>query len=386
MRTPSGAGDSAIVPLPERAFYEQEFSDSAIVVALAAPDRITIDGICRAATSLTRAGGSLVLVVGVDRPGSEAADGGSADLVTALGIQLGRMPTVLTGPSSEPGDDSVVDWMARLWLAVDDGPSTIVEVAVGTESTVAAGLATAVRALKLVITDPEGGWGDPPRSFADVLDPGQGYQEALAHRQGGRVVPAIERALAGGVTSANLCRAEDLDRELFTFDGTGTLFTSGGYLRLDRLRVDDLPAVEALVAQGVADGVLRRRDRHEVARLAVTGLGARVVGSDHLSGIVSLDKETYRDDLVGEVACLYAVSRFSAAGAGGLLVDGLVEQATAAGLRAIFAVTVSEAAAAFFERKGFVEVGHDELPAAKWDGYDPERRTRARAFLRNTTV
>lgn len=280
----------------------------------------------------------------------------------------------------------MVDWMARLWLAVNDGPSVVVEVADGAESTVAAGLATAVRAVKLVITDPEGGWGEPPRSFADVLDSGQGYQEALAHRQGGRVVPAIERALAGGVTSANLCRAEDLDRELFTFDGTGTLFTSGGYLRLDRLRVDDLPAVEALVAQGVADGVLRSRDREEVARLAVTGLGARVLGSDHLSGIVSLDRETYRDDLVGEVACLYAVSRFSAAGAGGLLVDGLVEQAEAAGLRAVFAVTVSEAAAAFFERKGFVEVDHDELPAAKWDGYDPDRKARARAFLRNTSV
>ena len=386
MTTPTGAGAPSMVPLPERSFYEQEFAESAIVVALAAPAGPTVESICRAATSMARAGGSLVLVVGVEQPAPGGISGGSADLVASLGKQLGRTPEVLSGPSPEPGEDSVVDWMARLWLAVDDGPSVVVEVAAGTESTVAAGLATAIRAVKLVITDLDGGWGDPPRSFADVLDPGQGYQEALARRQGGRVVPAIERALAGGVTSANLCRAEDLDRELFTFDGTGTLFTSGGYLRLDRLRVDDLPAVEALVAQGVSDGVLRRRDRHEVARLAVTGLGARVVGSDHLSGIVSLDRETYRDELVGEVACLYAVSRFSAAGAGGLLVDGLVEQARAAGLRAVFAVTVSAAAAAFFERKGFVEVSHDELPPTKWDGYDPERRSKARAFLRNTSL
>ena len=386
MTPPVGTPASSIVPLPERSFYEQEFAGSAIVVALSAPDASTIEEVCRAATSLARVGGSLVLVVGVGEPAPEAGAGGSADLVAALGTQLGRAPKVLAGPRPDPGGGSVVDWMARLWLAVNDGPSVVVEVADGAESTVAAGLATAVRAVKLVITDPEGGWGEPPRSFADVLDSGQGYQEALAHRQGGRVVPAIERALAGGVTSANLCRAEDLDRELFTFDGTGTLFTSGGYLRLDRLRVDDLPAVEALVAQGVADGVLRSRDREEVARLAVTGLGARVLGSDHLSGIVSLDRETYRDDLVGEVACLYAVSRFSAAGAGGLLVDGLVEQAEAAGLRAVFAVTVSEAAAAFFERKGFVEVDHDELPAAKWDGYDPDRKARARAFLRNTSL
>ncbi|MGN6693920.1 MAG: GNAT family N-acetyltransferase, partial [Aquihabitans sp.] len=173
-----------------------------------------------------------------------------------------------------------------------------------------------------------------------------------------------------------------IDHELFTFDGAGTLFTSGSYVALDRLRVDDLPAVERLVAQGTADGLLRPRTRTEVARLAVGGLGARVVGSGHLAGIVSLDAETYRDHRLGEVACLYTVSRFSGAGAGAQLIDGLVDQASDLGLEAVFAVTVSEVAAAFFARKGFVEVAHEEIPRAKWAGYDPERRAQARAFVR----
>jgi amino-acid N-acetyltransferase len=47
------------------------------------------------------------------------------------------------------------------------------------------------------------------------------------------------------------------------------------------------------VAQGTADGVLRPRSRQEVARLAVTGLGAKVVGSGHLAGVVGLETEAY---------------------------------------------------------------------------------------------
>ncbi len=117
----------------------------------------------------------------------------------------------------------------------------------------------------------------------------------------------------------------------------------------------------------------------------MTGLGARVVGSGHLAGIVSLETETYADAEVGEVACLYTVSRFSGAGAGGLLVDALVERAAEpTACEGVFAVTVSDAAAAFFDRKGFAEVPHDAIPAAKWAGYDADRLALARAFLRPT--
>lgn len=386
MGTPTGPSAADMVPLPERSFYEQQFAGTAIVVSLTAPDQAAIDEVCRAATSLARADARLVLVVGDRAPVATGADPGperaaTHRLVDLLASVIGQRPVVLDrGP--DPAGRADDDTVAELWLAVHDRPSVVVAVPFGHEAATAAEVATEVRALKLVITDPIGGWGDPPRSFADVIDVEGAFRHDLAGRQGGAVVPAIDRALAGGVVNANLCRARDLDRELFTFDGTGTLFTRGGYLRLDRLRVDDLPAVEALVDQGVSDGLLRPRTRLEVARLAVTGLGARVTGGDHLAGIVSLERKAYEGTGLGEVACLYAVSRFSAAGAGGLLVDGLIDQAVADGLAGVFAVTVSDAAAAFFGRKGFVEVDHDALPSAKWDGYDPDRKATARAFLR----
>lgn len=357
------------VPAVERSFYETQFTGSALVVALTEPDDGVLEQVRLVARSLERAQAHLVLVVGGHRrPGWWTP-------------ALPEEPVVL----SAPGEHVDVDWVADLWLAIGASPVVVVETDPAAATTVAGQVAASLRALKLVLTDPEGGWGEPPRSFADVQQPTQGFIQDLAARQHGRVVPAIEVALAGGVTSVNLCRAGDLDAELFTFDGTGTLFTSGGYIRLDRLRAVDLPEVLQLVAQGTTDGLLRPRSREDVARLAVTGLGARILGSDQLAGIVSLEVDRYTAEAMGEVACLYAVSRFSGAGAGGLLIDGLMKRAAADGLKAVFAVTVSETAAGFFTRKGFREVEQHELPDAKWDGYDDTRRSLARAFLRSTT-
>ncbi len=375
---PLGVAGTDPVPAEERAFYVDEFAGATVVMALAEPDPATVASVGRAATALAGGGSRLVLVVGTE---PEAVGGDRAGLAAVLP----SAPVVLAG-SAEWADGADTGWMARLWLAITDRSEVVVEVAAGTESLVAADLAAALRALKLVVTDPGGGWGSPAKSFVDVHDPARGFEAALADRQGGAVVAAVRTALAGGVTSVNLCPPQHVDEELFTFDGVGSLFTSGDYLRLDPLRVDDLPAVERLVAQGVADGLLRPRPRVEVARLAVTGLGARVQSSGHLAGLVSLETRAYVPERLGEVACLYTVSRFSGAGAGGLLVDGLVKRATELGLDAIFAVTVSADASSFFARKGFTEVGHDQIPAVKWEGYDAARKGQARAFWRPATT
>jgi amino-acid N-acetyltransferase len=356
------------VPDAERAFYTEEFRGDTVVVSVARPSTEEVAVVAATGALLTAGGARLVAVVG----------GSAAELANALG----RAGKVLVGPVGH----AEADWMADLWLSINDGGQVVVEVSPGRELPVAAELAAAMRARKLVVTDPDGGWGRPARSFADLATHAGAFSSQLAQRQNGAVVAAVRTALEGGAVNVNLCRALELEEELFTFDGSGTLFTSGGYLDLGPLRADDLPAVERLVAQGTADGLLRPRDRRQVARLAVTGLGARIAGRNHLAGLVSMETEAYAGTGVGELACLYTVSRFSGAGAGALLVDGLAARASAAGLRAVFAVTVSDAAAAFFARRGFTEVSHDDVPSAKWDGYDPERRAAARAFWLPTIV
>ncbi|WP_426571878.1 GNAT family N-acetyltransferase [Aquihabitans sp. McL0605] len=365
--TSSAAAAADTIPASERAFYVTEFSGATIVASMAAPSPETVASVERAARSLAAGAARLVLVVGRDQPDP------------ALAAAFPAPPVVLAAPAGRLAPA----WLAELWLAITDRQEVLVTTVPGQEAGVGARLAVALQALKLVLTDAQGGWGRPPRSFADIATHADAFEHQLADRQGGAVVAALDEALAGGVTNVNLCRPEDIDRELFTFDGAGTLFTSGAYLALGSLRVDDLPAVERLVAQGTADGLLRPRTRLEVAQLGVSGIGARVVGSGHLAGIVGLETEAYRAEGVGEVSGLYTVSRFSGSGAGGLLIDALMDRASELGLASVFAITVSDLAASFFVRKGFAEVAHDAIPSVKWAGYDAERLARARAFVRD---
>ncbi|GEL94584.1 GNAT family N-acetyltransferase [Cellulomonas composti] len=351
------------IPDAEREFFVQEFRGVTIVVSLPVLDEEAVAPLARAVRGFDAGDTRLALVVAdrVDAQRLAAATGGAATIVA---------PAIWT-------DDALADlWItttdARVVLVVAADPGAVAE----TAGFVAAGLG----ASKVVLTDPGGGWGDPPKSFVDLELHSEALGAALRERGIGNLLPAAQTALLGGAFSVNLCRAQDIELELFTFDGAGTLLTLGGYVQLTPLRVDDLPAVERLVAQGVADGVLKPRDRAQVARIAVGGLGARVVRTGHLAGIVGIETEAYGRDGLGEISALITVSEFSGAGSGGLLVDGLVERARSAGLRAVFAVTVSDDASAFFRRRGFREVSRDAVPAVKWRGYDPERLARARCF------
>ena len=46
----------------------------------------------------------------------------------------------------------------------------------------------------------------------------------------------------------------------------------------------------------------------------------------------------------------------------------------------VFACTISDRVAGFFERNGFRRVDRHEIPAEKWRDYDPERRAALRCL------
>ncbi|WP_206673628.1 GNAT family N-acetyltransferase [Pseudactinotalea terrae] len=358
--------EPGVIPEAERAFFVEEFRGVTIVVSLPALTDAGVAAVGRVVSGFEPGDTRFVLVV--------------KDLEDAerLRQEFPAPAAVVTSPTvwEDAG-------MAGLWLTVADEDRVIVVANPDGVAETAGFLAAGLRASKVVLTDPGGGWGSPPRSFADLEILRLGLLGELTRRGIGNLLPAAEAALRGGAFSVNLCRAEDLELELFTFDGAGTLLTLGGYVTLAQLRVDDLPAVEALVAQGVTDGVLKPRSRAEIARMAVGGLGARVVRTGHLAGVVGLETDLYAGEGVGEVSGLITVSEFSGAGAGGMLLEGLLGHAANLGLRAVFAVTVSSDAATFFAHRGFREVSREELPKAKWRDYDTARLAVARCFWRD---
>jgi N-acetylglutamate synthase-like GNAT family acetyltransferase/acetylglutamate kinase len=244
-------------------------------------------------------------------------------------------------------------------------------------------VACRLRVHKLVLLEPEGGLigADGKRiSFMDeptleaLLDAGEAEWTGLSQRI--ELVEAVRSALLAGVANVNVCSLDGAASELFTYEGSGTLFTLEDYCTVERLCIDDYEEVEQLIARGQREGVLKPRNTEETAKLLVNGYGA-IVGAHHLAGICSLlITEAYRRAGAGEITTLYTMTRFKGEGVGVRLLKRVAKDAHEAGLSYLFATTTEERAQAFFERQGFRRVGRDEVPPSKWESYEAERLQR----------
>jgi amino-acid N-acetyltransferase len=249
-------------------------------------------------------------------------------------------------------------------------------------------LATAFRIPKLVLADPEGGLlaGRSGRlSFADanVLDTllrqGEAEWSGLGERR--TLLLAVRDALDAGVEAVNLCRPEGVAEELFTYEGSGTLFTRGDYCHVVPLGVDDFAQAERLLERGQREGLLKLRSDEEIATLLAVGWGATICDR-HLAGVAGLLTEPYVAERAGEIVGLYTITRFKGEGIGERLVSRLIAEAEARGLDYVFACAIDERAMQFFARLGFARVDAGAVPAAKWAGYDTRRRARVAVFRR----
>ena len=81
-----------------------------------------------------------------------------------------------------------------------------------------------------------------------------------------------------------------------------------------------------------------------------------------------------------EIASMYTLTRFLGEGVGGHLVAYAHARARERKLEYVYACTTSERVGAFFERHAFRVAGPVEVPATKWRGYDPDRRTRLACY------
>jgi amino-acid N-acetyltransferase len=251
-----------------------------------------------------------------------------------------------------------------------------------------AALAAALRVSKLVLVDPAGGLlatAAEPLSFVDenVLDTllrqGQAEWSGLGDRRD--LLLAVREALGGGVGSVNLCTAEGVADEIFTYVGSGTLFTQGDYCRIDPLGLDDFAQAERLLQRGQQERLLRRRTPEETAAVLAAGFGATLVPR-HLAGIAGLLTVPYEAARAGEIVGLYTITRFKGEGIGERLVARLVAEAERLGLDYVFACAVDARAQQFFARLGFERVEPDAVPAAKWAHYDARRRMRVGVYRR----
>ncbi len=213
--------------------------------------------------------------------------------------------------------------------------------------------------------------------LATLLRAGEAEWAGLAGRRA--VFETVRSALRNGVSSVNLCTLAGTPRELFTYEGSGTLFTLADYCTVERLGIDDFAEVERLIARGQREGLLKPRTADEVATLLVNGYGASI-GVHHLAGMCALITAPYAHHRAGELVGLYTITRFKGEGVGARLVARVLDDARAAGVAFVFACTTEVRAGTFFERQGFHPVAPDAVPPTKWHDYDPARRAEVAVY------
>lgn len=305
---------------------------------------------------------------------------GNGTRVVAISRKLEPLQALLDAPVLDAADPRLE---GALWRAL--AKSGRAGIATGSRRPFEAAcreIAQRLRVAKLVFVDPEGGLRRGKRlSFVDLDE----LRAQLAEPEGSlaprrrALLQEVRAALEGGVPAVNVCTAEGLAEELFTYAGSGTLFTPGRYVQVRRLGLDDFDAAHDLLQRGIEEGYLVERPPEEIDRVLASGFGAFVEGR-HLAGMGTL--LVHEDERAGEIAALSTLTRFLGEGVGGHLVAYALERAGELELAWVFACTTAERAGALFERHGFRRAAPEHLPASKWRAYDPARRTRLRCYRR----
>lgn len=303
-------------------------------------------------------------------------------------ILLGEDSDLLASLTSSPTLEAAgPGWVGSAWRRLQSQPLIGVATSTGeTLPTLCSRVALELRLAKLVWIGSRGVlWLSDKRrqSLVHLAGLAARAEEAERNVGGGEgkeiasLLREIEKMVRGGVASVSACMPEGLSDELFTYAGSGTFYSPEGHIKVRSLALDEFDAAENLVARGVEEGFLLARSQAALEITLAHGFGAFVEGR-YLAGIGAL--LPHPQDEAGEIASLYALTRFVGEGVGKHLIKFAVERGRALGMRYVFACTTLERVEAFFKSSGFRVVPPDEVPLNKWIDYREDRMKSVRCL------
>ena len=308
-------------------------------------------------------------------------------LISSDRALLEEFATVVTEPNASAA------WPAEVWHAIDSEGRVGVHVAEGPDPRDEEALDFAAQCRrvtlklqlsKLLWVRPSGGLLSESGERISLVDLEQ-LRLLQAREEPDPATASLLREigvmLQHGTPSISLCGPEGMVRELFTYSGSGTLFTRERYTHVRDLGLDDFDAAADLIRVGTEEGFLLPRSASDIRYVLAHAFGVFIEGR-YLAGIGSL--LPYPSEAVGEIASLYTVTRFAREGIGEHLVYYALEKACQAGLDRVFACTTSEKVEGFFLRQGFERVEMDALPDSKWVGHSEERLGQVVCLARST--
>jgi amino-acid N-acetyltransferase len=180
------------------------------------------------------------------------------------------------------------------------------------------------------------------------------------------------KACDGGVARAHVVPV-DMDGsvllELFLHDGVGSMVVEETLEALREATLDDVGGILSIIRPLEDDGTLVKRDRglieREVQNFTVIEHDGVIFGCAALY--------TFEDDDMGELACLAVNPQVQGAGDGERLLTRIEQRARAAGLKKLFVLTTRTAH--WFQKRGFVVGSVDDLPRARKNLYNWQRKS-----------
>jgi N-acetylglutamate synthase-like GNAT family acetyltransferase len=367
----------------EKNFYLEEFYGKSLAVALVPPsgERLSeLDSLKRTLRELRRNQTRCIVIAStvairnlMRRLGRLAPRQGPLRFKTAMGVRSRPYPP-----------DSAI---CALWNGLQIGPIVLVEAEAGDPFGLvvfAQQLAARLRVFKLLLLDRTGGLVDGAGNRHSFIQIGRVRRLIKDVRSPHRraLLRAADRAINSGVASVSLVSPREVYQELFSFSGSGTIFTKAGYGSVRPISIDDFEEVEALIVRAQNEGFLLSRNKAQIARLLPSCFGYRI-GDEHLAGVVSLLTEPYHRERAGEITALYTLTRFQGEGVAVELINEAVREARVRRLHYLFACTTEQRAASLFEHLGFRRVEPPAVSAAKWRGYDQKRMALLTIFRRD---
>ncbi len=180
------------------------------------------------------------------------------------------------------------------------------------------------------------------------------------------------KACVGGVARAHILPYSidgSVLLEFFTHDGVGTMLVEETLEEMRDATIDDIGGILAIIRPMELDGTLVPRDHalieREIERFSVIEHDGVLFGCAALHPVANSD--------IGEMACLAVNPKVQNQGDGDRLLRHIEQRARAAGLKRLFVLTTRTMH--WFLKRGFVRATPDDLPEARRNTYDRNRRS-----------
>lgn len=249
---------------------------------------------------------------------------------------------------------------------------------------VAVELAKALRAVKLVYLNTEGGVRGPRGVVRQMT-----VQEAEAFLK--RHKPDLSPESVTKLTHAVRAGKEGIERvhiidgreqegllgEVFSNEGIGTLIYANEYQAIRQAQKKDVRAVYTLIQQGVQNDELVKRTRAELEKI----ISDYYVFEVDRNPVACCALHVYPEQNMAELASVFVDSRYENQGIGGRLIQYAENVARARGIARLFALSTQ--AVNYFVQKGGFQLGTpDDLPPARREKYDQSGRM-SRVLIKN---